>query len=407
MRYILAFLVVVALRGATLLVAEDAPVPVPFAIDKENDLTLEQYKKIHAHLEAYYGVAAQTAEKLTKAQAKEELQKDAKEHKDVLLKALRSAQTIHRELAAMTLEFNDDKDAAVKALCSTLIADPDTDVRIAAAGSLNNLKDATSVDALIKALDDKDETVRAQAVSALGKIKDNRAAQPLLTTLNNDDKPGVRVRAASALAEIKDASTVMALLTALDEEKDQRVRMAIASALRTIRGQETPATKDVPDTQEHQGVLTQLSEEMRGVEEKLRNDRYDRAVQVDQQGIEEKLSKIIEQIEKMQSQSSQSKGQGQEKKDGQPQPGSQPGNQPGGPKQGGSPLQDSALGGSTPRGDLNAAQVEGKQADWAKLPAALREQLLQASSAEMPTRWKKRLEAYWTSIAREEEKSKP
>jgi len=213
----------------------------------------------------------------------------------------------------------------------------------------------------------------------------------------------VRVRAASALAEIKDASTVMALLTALDEEKDQRVRMAIAGALRTIRGQDTPATKDVPDTQEHQGVLTQLSEEMRGVEEKLRSDRHDRAVQVDQKGIEEKLSKLIEQIEKMQSQSSQS--QGQQKKDGQQQQ-QQSGNQPGQQKQPSSPLQDSALGGSASRGDLNPAQVEGKQADWAKLPPALREQLLQATGAEMPTRWKKRLEAYWTSIAREEEKGK-
>ena len=51
---------------------------------------------------------------------------------------------------------------------------------------------------------------------------------------------------------------------------------------------------------------------------------------------------------------------------------------------------------------MNAAQVAGKQDAWAKLPAAQREELLQAFREDMPERWKKRLEAYFTSIAAEE-----
>lgn len=67
-------------------------------------------------------------------------------------------------------------------------------------------------------------------------------------------------------------------------------------------------------------------------------------------------------------------------------------------------MQDSQLGGQVPAGPTSAAMVADKGSEWSKLPAAQRDQLLQAFREDMPERWKKRLEAYFTSIAAEEAK---
>jgi hypothetical protein len=382
--------------------AADGPAPKPAFGDAANDLPLELYKKLHGEIEAFYGVAPASAPKMTKDEAKKALEADAKASKDALLKALNSAQTIHRELAAMALEYAGDPKGVLEPLNKTLTADPDSEVRLAAAGTLTNLADASSVDALCKALVDKDEQVRGQAVAGLSKIKDPRAVNPLLNVLKEEEKSGIRARAASALGAIKEKTSLEPLMKQLDDEKDQRVRMAIASAVRAIRGQDTPVTEGVPDVAEHSGQLTQLGKDMREVEEKLRNDRHDRAVQVDEKGIDEKLTKLIEQLEKMQSQSSSSSSQKKQQQQQQQQ--QQSGNQPG-PKQAGSPLADSKLGGGAQRGALNAAEVAGQQADWAKLPPAEREAMMNAFKRDIPERWRKRLEAYYLSIAAEEAKA--
>lgn len=57
-----------------------------------------------------------------------------------------------------------------------------------------------------------------------------------------------------------------------------------------------------------------------------------------------------------------------------------------------------------PPGAVNAAMVADKQDAWAKLPPAQRDELLQAFREEMPERWRKRLEAYFLSVAAEEVK---
>lgn len=391
----------VLLLPVTRLAAEE-PTPKPVG-DSAHDLPLDVYKKLRGAIEAFYGVAPASEKKLTKDEARKALEAEAKAQKGALLKALSSAQVIHRELAAMALEYAGDPKGVLEPLGKALIADPDSEVRLAAAGTLTNLADAGAVDALCKALDDKDEQVRSQAVTGLTKIKDPRAVQPLLKVLKNEEKPPIRARAAGALGAIKDAASLEVLMKQLDEEKDQRVRMAIAGAVRAIRGNDTPATQGLPDVAEHTGQLTEMSKEMREVEEKLRNDRHDRAVQVDQKGIEEKLSKLIEQIEKMQSQSSSSQSKKKQQQQQQQQQQGQ-GDQPG-QKQPGSPLQDSKLGGSAERGGLNAAEVAGQQADWAKLPPAEREAMLNAYKRDIPERWRKRLEAYYHSIAAEENKA--
>jgi acyl-CoA reductase-like NAD-dependent aldehyde dehydrogenase len=57
-----------------------------------------------------------------------------------------------------------------------------------------------------------------------------------------------------------------------------------------------------------------------------------------------------------------------------------------------------------PEGSANVAQVAGKQDAWAKLPPQQRDELLQAFREEMPERWRRRLEAYFLSVAAEEAK---
>lgn len=67
-------------------------------------------------------------------------------------------------------------------------------------------------------------------------------------------------------------------------------------------------------------------------------------------------------------------------------------------------MQDSKGGASVPHGPTGAAQVSGSMDSWAKLPAAQRDELLQAFREDVPERWRKRLEAYFLSVNAEENK---
>jgi hypothetical protein len=68
-------------------------------------------------------------------------------------------------------------------------------------------------------------------------------------------------------------------------------------------------------------------------------------------------------------------------------------------------LSNSQLGATVPPGATNPAMVAGKQDAWAKLPPAQRDELLQSWNEGVPERWRKRLEAYFTSLAAEEVKN--
>jgi hypothetical protein len=68
-----------------------------------------------------------------------------------------------------------------------------------------------------------------------------------------------------------------------------------------------------------------------------------------------------------------------------------------------SPLSDERKGESN-TGKEKPAAVESESERWAKLPPAQREEMLQVLRQEMPERWRKRLEAYFMSLADEKEK---
>lgn len=369
-----------------------------------SEMSLQFYQKIKRYFDSLYGVQISLvpdASSAKKAEIEAALRADAAENKEVLIKALGSSKVIHRELAARTLEYCGDKKAAVEALCKVVAGDTDENVRRAAAAALAKLPDAAAVEALVKGLSDSSNSVRGLCAAALGNVKDNRAAEPLLRVATGDTQAIIRMQAATALSKINDPATLDALKKALNEEKDERVKMALAGAIRGIVGGNTDQTDPMPTAGEAADELVSLAKEMKEVEDKLRNDRHDQAVQVQGNGIEQKLMTLIEKIEK----SSNNSGSGSDEKKQQQQQQKKSGSQANNGKSGGSPLADSKLGGAVPQGAVNPAMVAGRQDAWAKLPPAQRDELLQAYREDMPERWRKRLEAYFLSIAVEEVKN--
>jgi HEAT repeat protein len=365
-------------------------------------MPLAIYQKIKGHFDALYGAKSSLLpgiEATPKEEVEKALRKDAADNKEVLIKALASKAVIHRELACRALEYCGDNKAAVSALGKALVDDKEDSVRRAAAATLAKLPDAASVEPLIKALQDKNDSVRGLAATALGNIKDSRASLALLNTINNDAKSIVRMQAANALGKIKDASTFEPLKKSLEGEKDEMVRLAITGAMRNLMPEDKE--KQGPTAEEASGELASLAKEMKEVEEKLRNDRHDQAVQVQGGDIEKKLSQLIE---KLAAASSSSSSGSQGEKNGQKQQ-QQSGGQQNNGKSGGSPLNDSKLGGAVPPGAANAAQVAGKQDGWAKLPPAQRDEILQKMGEDLPERWRQRLKAYYYSLNVEEVKA--
>ncbi len=366
------------------------------------DMPLDVYQKIKAHFDAMYGAQSALlpgAAPIDRKEVEANLKKDAAANKDVLMKALAGGKTIHRELAARALEYSGDKPSAVTALSKAVTADSDENVRRACAAALAKIPDAAAVEPLIKALSDNSDSVRGIVATALGNIKDNRATEGLLRVLAGDSKAMNRLQAANALAKIKDPASADGLKKALESDQDERVKIAVAGAIREVAGKDTAQTEPVVSAGEAGGELSELSKEMRGVEEKLRADRHDQAVQVQGANVEQRLTKLIEKIEK----SCQSCSQCNNPKEGQcnnPKDGNKPGNK-NNPTSG---LKDSALSGAVAGGSTNAAQVVGTQDSWAKLPPAQRDELLQAFREDVPERWRKRLEAYFLSVAGEEAK---
>ena len=371
----------------------------------DGEMSLELYQKIKSHFDAMYGanVNLLAGTQRNRADVEKDLRADVAASKDAIFAALKSPKTIHRELSAQALQYCEDKKAAVAALSKLVTDDPEKTVRRAAAGTLAKIPDAEAVDALMKGLSDAAEDVRGICATALGNIKDTRASDGLLKVINDDDNPMIRLQAAMAMSKIKDPAALDNLKSALEKEKDERVKMAIAGAIRAVMGGNQAKEDEQVTADQAANELAGLASEMKEVEGKLREDRHDQAVQVQGKGIEDKLSTLIEKIEKCccTSSSSGQKQSGQQQQPGQPQSGNKNNNG----QRPNTPLSNSQLGSTVPPGATNPAMVAGKQDAWAKLPPAQRDELLQAFREDIPERWRKRLEAYFTSVAAEEVKN--
>jgi HEAT repeat protein len=350
------------------------------------DMPLEVYQSLKAKLAEYHAA---------KPGAQMALVLEVRSNEAAVFSAATSEKGIQRILAAACLGFAADKKRAVEALVK-LLEDAESDVRQRACESLELQPDAFAVDALIKALaDDKELKVRADAAAALGAIRDDRAIESLSSSLNRDESKHVRAFCAMALGRFANdhPEAVKALTDALDSEKDEMVKNTIANVLRKHLNPEG----EKPEPDESAQKLSELAAQMKELEDKLRGDRHDDAVQADGKEIEDKLASMIADLEKQQNQQQQQKKEQKQKQASKQEKQKGSGGQ--------NPLQGSSLPPEVAAGPMQPpATVQGKQSQWSKLPPAQRDELMQAFGADVPMRWRKRLEAYFFSIAVEEEK---
>jgi len=146
--------------------------------------------------------------------------------------------------------------------------------------------------------------------------------------------------------------------------------------------------------------LLPLAKEMAEVEKMLRDDRHDAFVQIKGQTISDNLDEMISKMDKEQKEQDQKnkeKQQQQKQKQKQQQQGQQSRQQ-----RSSSPLESSMPKSPVPPGSQENAPVMNGRSKWANLPPAAREELLQTYRDEIPERWRKRLEAYFLSLAAEE-----
>lgn len=145
--------------------------------------------------------------------------------------------------------------------------------------------------------------------------------------------------------------------------------------------------------------LKPLAKEMAEMELMLRDDRHDAFVRIKGDGIENNLAEMITKMEKEQQEQQQNQKQDPQQKQKQQREQSRQQRQQ---QLSSNPITNSQPKAPTPSGPTNTAQVSGTGSKWAKLPPAAREELLQTYRDDIPERWRKRLEAYFLSIAAEE-----
>lgn len=139
-----------------------------------------------------------------------------------------------RVLAAQALgDVTDptEKRRAVEALILAL-EDDHPEVRMEAASSLGELRDASAVVGLVKRLDDGAPPVRQHAAIALGTIGHQDAFGPLVDALAKGP-PDLRFQAATSLVELDAKRAYAPIVKALDD-KDAQVVSAAALALGAI-----------------------------------------------------------------------------------------------------------------------------------------------------------------------------
>lgn len=142
--------------------------------------------------------------------------------------------------------------------------------------------------------------------------------------------------------------------------------------------------------------LPDLAQRMKDAEEMLRQDRHDILVQAKLRMIESNLDRMISEAEKKEKQDQQQQQKQQQQKQQMAQAPSKQ------RQSSQSPLQNSSLSETPPGPTQETAKISGTGSKWAKLPPAARDELLQTYAQEVPIKWRKRLEAYFLSVAAEE-----
>ena len=135
-------------------------------------------------------------------------------------------------------------------------------------------------------------------------------------------------------------------------------------------------------------TLDEISRLMTDVTRRLDLGRSDEQTKDQEQKIIDKLTKLIDDLEKQQQQQQQ---QQQQKSSGKPSDGS--GGQ-------GSPMEDSQIAGGGGNGDVDKKNIDDRDG-WGNLPPAERQQALQQISRDLPTHYREAIEAYFRKLATE------
>jgi len=125
-------------------------------------------------------------------------------------------------------------------LLTTVLADPDPDVRIVAAGVLGDIGDASVVEPLVGALRDANDDVRGAAAGAL--IRAGSAAVDPLIGATKDSDRNVRLYAAGALKYIGDPRAIDALrdLARSGDAEEKSVAEDAIEKIRMVQGEAAP-----------------------------------------------------------------------------------------------------------------------------------------------------------------------
>ncbi len=130
--------------------------------------------------------------------------------------------------------------------------------------------------------------------------------------------------------------------------------------------------------------LDEISRLMTDVTRRLDLGRADEPTQQREQEVIDKLTKLIDKVEKQQQQQQQQQQGGQ---------------QGGSPKSGQSqPMQDSQIAGANGQGDVDRKNTDDKNS-WGNLPPAERQESLQQISRDLPTHYREAIEAYFRKLA--------
>ncbi|MEM9366604.1 MAG: hypothetical protein AAGD07_11460 [Planctomycetota bacterium] len=134
--------------------------------------------------------------------------------------------------------------------------------------------------------------------------------------------------------------------------------------------------------------LDEVSRLMTDVTRRLDLGRSDDSTREQEQLVIDKLSKLIDKLEKQQQQQRQQQqagGGGQQSQGG---------------KGDGSPMQDSQIAGGSGQGDVDNKDLEPEN-PWGNLPPAERQESLQQISKGLPTHYREAIEAYFRKLATE------
>jgi len=154
---------------------------------------------------------------------------------DLLIKAMRGSSNVDYRAAAI-MALADARDASVAEELKKVLADPELEVRMAAAAALTRYGDGEGLPVLHTAMESQDPRVRSEASQLLEHLDYNVAKSTILASISSSD-PAIRMAGVHAMGISGGEAAVGPLTEALQGTTDPIMRADIAWALGRIGSQ--------------------------------------------------------------------------------------------------------------------------------------------------------------------------